>query len=73
MHAETDDSLMRRALELKPRLVAIRRDIHRHPEIGYDVHRTAAIAATFMKKLGMDLRLGVGVSGVVGLLRGNSP
>lgn len=47
-------------------IVAIRRDIHQHPEIGFDVHRTAGIAASEMEKLGLVVRTEIGVTGVVG-------
>ena len=47
-------------------IVAIRRDIHRHPEIGFEVQRTAGIAAAELEKLGITVRTGVGKTGVVG-------
>lgn len=46
-------------------IVEIRRDIHMHPESGWDVERTAGIAASEMKKLGLNVRENVGKSGVV--------
>ncbi len=46
-------------------IVAIRRDIHMHPEIGFEVERTAGIAAREMEKLGLEVRTGVGKTGVV--------
>jgi len=48
-----------------PEIVEIRRDIHMHPEIGWDVERTAGIAAKEMRKLGLEVREQVGKSGVV--------
>ena len=47
-------------------VVAIRRDIHMNPELEHDVHRTAAIAAAELAKLGMKVKRGVGTTGVVG-------
>jgi len=47
-------------------IVKIRRDIHRNPEIGFDVERTAEIAARELEKLGINVRTGVGKTGVVG-------
>ena len=47
-------------------IVVIRRDIHMHPEIGFDVHRTAGIAATELEKLGIEIKTGIGKSGVTG-------
>lgn len=46
-------------------VVAWRRDFHRHPEIGFDVHRTAGIVAQEMEKLGLKVRTGVGQTGVL--------
>ncbi|MCM2494971.1 M20 aminoacylase family protein [Burkholderia glumae] len=55
-------------------LQAIRRDIHAHPEIGYDVLRTAELVAARLEGWGYLVTRGVGRSGVVGTLRrGTSP
>jgi amidohydrolase len=61
------------AAELQPRIVEIRRDIHRHPELGFRETRTAALVADRLKALGYDVRTGVGVTGVVGVLTGGRP
>ena len=47
-------------------IVAIRRDIHQYPELGFDVHRTAGIAADALHALGIPVKTGVGRTGVVG-------
>ena len=47
-------------------IVNIRRDIHMHPEIGFEVERTAGIAATELEKLGIKVRTAIGKTGVVG-------
>jgi hippurate hydrolase len=47
---------------------AIRRDIHAHPELGYEVHRTADIVATKLEEWGVSVTRGVGRTGVVGTL-----
>jgi len=47
-------------------IVAIRRDIHQHPEIGFDVERTAGIAADALDALGIPVKTGIGRTGVVG-------
>lgn len=47
-------------------IVAIRRDIHQHPEIGFDVERTAGIAADALDVLGIPVKTGIGRTGVVG-------
>jgi amidohydrolase len=51
-------------------LVETRRDLHRHPEIGFEEHRTAGIVADRLEAAGYDVRTGVAVTGVVGVLRG---
>ena len=47
-------------------IIEIRRDIHMHPEIGFDVHRTAGIVARELEKLGIKVKTGIGKSGVTG-------
>jgi amidohydrolase len=55
-------------------LVAIRRDIHAHPELGLEEHRTAEMVAQMLEKWGIEVHRGVGGTGVVGVLRsGNGP
>jgi hippurate hydrolase len=51
--------------------VAWRRDIHRHPELMYEVHRTAAVVAEKLRAFGVDeVATGIGRTGVVGVIRG---
>ena len=52
-------------MTLLDELIAIRRDIHQHPEIGFEVQRTAGIAADAMNALGLTVRTEVGQTGVV--------
>lgn len=47
-------------------IVAIRRDIHQYPELGFDVERTAGIAADALRSLDLRVETGVGRTGVVG-------
>jgi len=51
-------------------LVATRRDLHAHPELGFQEHRTASLVAERLRALGYDVKTGVGKTGVVGVLRG---
>jgi amidohydrolase len=55
------------------RVVAWRRDIHAHPELGFAENRTAALVAEHLRSLGLEVRTGVGKTGVVGVLRGGRP
>lgn len=57
---------------LTEELIAIRRDLHRHPELGYEEYRTAAIIGDYLKQCGLEVKT-VAKTGVVGLLRGNRP
>ena len=63
--------MLAKAEQLKPRLVEIRRAIHRHPEPGFEVHQTAGLVARTLAECGARCQTGVGKTGVVGLL-GNS-
>lgn len=52
--------------------IDIRRDIHRHPELPFDEHRTSALVAEKLRAWGYDVTTGLGGTGVVGqLVRGN--
>jgi amidohydrolase len=53
--------------------VAVRRDLHRHPEVGFRETRTAAIVAARLRELSMDVRQGIATTGVVGVLKGALP
>jgi len=50
----------------------LRRDFHRHPELGFQEHRSAAIVARELRSFGLEVTEGVGKTGVVGVLRGAS-
>ncbi|MFN2286882.1 MAG: amidohydrolase, partial [Chromatocurvus sp.] len=52
------------------KVVAWRRDIHAHPELGNREFRTAGLVADHLKSLGMEVHTGVAHTGVVGVLRG---
>jgi len=54
-------------------LTAIRRDIHAHPELGREEHRTAALVAAKLREWGVDVTEGVGRLGVVGTITGTHP
>jgi amidohydrolase len=54
-------------------MVRVRRDLHRHPELGFQETRTAAIVAETLTGLGLEVQTGVGQTGVVGLLEGDRP
>ena len=51
-------------------LVAIRRDLHAHPEIGFEEVRTSGIVAAKLEAWGIEVHRGIGGTGVVGILEG---
>lgn len=59
--------------EIEPQLLAWRRDLHEHPELGNREFRTAGIVAAHLRSLGLEVRTGVAHTGVVGLLTGALP
>ena len=67
------DDLQARIAAMEPRIVAWRRDIHQHPELGNREVRTAALVAAHLRALGIETKTGVAHTGVVGLLRGGKP
>jgi hippurate hydrolase len=63
--------IVNRIAEFHPEITAWRRDLHAHPELLYDVHRTAASVAEKLKAFGCDEVVpGIGRTGVVGVIRG---
>ncbi|HEX7761679.1 MAG TPA: M20 aminoacylase family protein [Caulobacteraceae bacterium] len=63
---------MSEAQDLVPALVAFRRDLHAHPELGFSEHRTSARVAEALRELGLQVHTGIGGTGVVGVLRAGS-
>ena len=53
-------------------LIATRRDLHRHPELGFEERRTAGIVADRLRRAGWEVQEGVAETGVVGTLRGEA-
>lgn len=53
-------------------LVALRRDLHAHPELGFQEQRTSDIVANFLHQLGIEVHRGIGKTGVVGILKKGS-
>jgi hippurate hydrolase len=53
-------------------LTALRRDLHMHPELGFEEHRTARIVCERLAALGIEHHAGIGKTGVVAVIRGHS-
>ena len=63
-----------RFAEMLPDITAWRRDLHAHPEILFDTHRTAALVAEKLRQFGCDeVVTGIGRTGVVGVIKGRCP
>jgi amidohydrolase len=58
--------------ELVSDMVALRRDLHEHPELAFEEVRTSGIVAQRLRALGLEVQTGVAKTGVVGLLRGGA-
>jgi amidohydrolase len=56
--------------DLADEIVALRRDFHRHPELGFQEHRTVGVVAEAMTNLGLEVHTGIAETGVVALLVG---
>jgi amidohydrolase len=54
-------------------MIALRRDLHRHPELGFQETRTAGLVAERLAALGYTVRTGLGKTGVTGFLKGGKP
>lgn len=63
--------IINRLAEFQHDIVAWRHDLHRHPELLYEVHRTAATVAGLLRDFGVDaVETGIGRTGVVGVIKG---
>jgi amidohydrolase len=66
-------SIKTKVSEIDKKVVAWRRDIHEHPELGNREFRTADLIAKHLQALGIEVKTGVAKTGVVGLLKGGLP
>lgn len=63
------DALARSFEAIEPELRSIYEDLHRHPELSMQEHRTAGVVSGYVERLGYEVRQGVGGTGVVAVLR----
>lgn len=61
------------ASEVIREAISIRRELHRHPELGFKEFNTASLIAQTLSKLGLEVRTNIAETGVAGLLKGRSP
>ncbi len=67
------NSLIAALAAYEPELIAIRRDIHRYPEVGFEESRTAALVAERLRAWGLDVTEGIAKTGIVATLKGKKP
>ncbi|MBI0534089.1 amidohydrolase [Roseomonas sp. KE2513] len=70
---DPDRKIAEAAEALAPGLVAIRRDIHAHPELAMEEVRTAGIVSRELERLGIAHRTGLGRTGIIGMIEGGRP
>jgi hippurate hydrolase len=68
-----DSAVTEELKRYEPELIAIRHDIHRHPEVGFEEFRTAKIVADRLREWGIEVTEGIAKTGVVGTLKGKRP
>jgi amidohydrolase len=69
----THDKLVDRIAAFAPELIAIRHDIHQHPEVGFEETRTSALVADRLRAWGLEVTEGIAGTGVVATLKGRLP
>ena len=67
------DDVREHSDRLAPDMVEWRRHLHQNPELGFEVHDTAAFVEAHLKRLDLDVRAGLARTGVVGILRSTNP
>jgi amidohydrolase len=72
-HTSLEAKVRERAAAIEAKLIAWRRDIHQHPELGDQENRTSRLVAEHLRSLGLEVRTGIARTGVVGILKGAKP
>ena len=73
--SQLDKRIQQYADEIEEQMIAWRRDIHMHPELGNQEIRTSGMAAQWLKEIGVDeIYTGLaGSTGVLGIIHGSQP
>ena len=72
-NASLEAKVWERASAIEAKLIAWRRDIHQHPELGDQEKRTSRLVSEHLRSLGLDVRTGIARTGVVAILKGGTP
>ena len=67
------NNLERNFKDIEQKVIDWRRDIHQNPELGNREFRTATLVAKHLRSLGMEVKTEVGVTGVIGVIKGGLP
>jgi amidohydrolase len=70
---DLEKEIRQRASQIESKLIAWRRDIHQHPELGEQETRTSGLVAEHLVNLGLEVKTGVGRTGVIAILKGGRP
>jgi len=67
------ESIAAKSTAIEQKVIAWRHDFHQNPELGNYETRTSAIVAKHLQSLGLEVKTGIAVTGVVGILKGDKP
>jgi amidohydrolase len=70
MDLNSPSDILEAAKKILPWMIEIRRDLHQHPELGLEEHRTSAKIQGLLDEMGIEHVDGLGVTGVLGLIQG---
>jgi amidohydrolase len=68
-----EDAINANAGKIEQKVIAWRHDFHQNPELGNRETRTSSIIAAHLQSLGLEVKTGIAVTGVVGILKGDKP
>jgi len=66
------DNIKKLVKKYEEEVIKIRRDLHKHPEVGFDLARTSKKVANILNELGFEVKTEIGKTGVVGIIEGNN-
>jgi amidohydrolase len=71
VNRDSASDILAAARDILPWMIAIRRDLHQHPELGLEEHRTSAKVRDLLDEMGIEHEDGLGGTGVLGIIRGD--
>lgn len=64
------DKIRQKACGIREKIIKIRRELHRNPELGFEEYKTSSIISDYLRKLGLEVKTDLARTGVTALLRG---